>query len=89
MDKEQARDQAWEIHGWLQSACMDMAEGNIGSAEDMYEDVDVLQDLLGDRTIDAAKGDRKDYSLILEELIAIERTGAVKEAASRLLRRNR
>lgn len=87
MERAEAHDHAYEILEWLQSACMDMADGDIGNAEDMYEDADMLQDLLGDYTIDAAQGDRDAYKLILEELIVIERTGAVKEAASRLLRR--
>ena len=85
MEKKDAVDAAYDIHGWLSDACIDMAGGDEGSAEDMYNDVDVLMDLIGDRTFDKAKGNRDDYKLILTELIAIEYSSAVKKAAAKLI----
>jgi hypothetical protein len=85
MTNNEARDAAFDIHSWLSCACIDMAEGDEGSAEDMYNDVDLLMDMIGDRAIDKAKGNREDYKLVLNELIDIEHSSAIKTAARKLI----
>ena len=85
MQQEEAKEIAREMYGWIQSACGDMAEGDEAAAEDMYDDPDVMEDLLGDAVLDKAKGNMEDMKLILKELLAIHRTGGVRTAIQRLI----
>ena len=66
-------EKASETRSWLESACMDCAfddKGNLDEsmADEMFENVDVLHDMIGDHIYDHAKGDPKTMILISKAL---------------------
>ena len=104
MTQEQIEKAAREIHSWAQSAVYDVAEcvefcedgegfgdnysARETKADDLYDDADTMQDLLGDHVFCHAKGNFEDMNLILKELLKYYRVGGGKIAIERMIKSN-
>jgi len=78
MDK--SRTEADRIAGWLSSACYDMAGGSEEDADQIYNDPELLAQMIGDRICG-----RKDYEEIVLALGEILYHDAGKEAVLKLM----
>ena len=63
-----AKEKANEIYDWLGSAVFDMANGDEAETDRMYNDMEILQDILGDHIYDEAEWDDKKFIAIAKEL---------------------
>jgi|PlaIllAssembly_1097288.scaffolds.fasta_scaffold125921_4 hypothetical protein len=89
-DQDEIERIASELESWVQSAVVDLAQGcrMLGedtTGDDLYEDVDTLRDLLGDRIYDAGAGD---WGKMIEIAKAIRSDNgwAIDRACDRMIR---
>ena len=82
-------DVALAVGMWLETAVYDLAEGDEIEADNLYNDADTLEDLVGDRVHDLVGGDK---TLFIETIKLLRdesrymKHSAMQEACSSLLR---
>lgn len=83
---DQIEQEAENIFHWAQDAVMDLAEGKSIvekdiSADEAYEDPDIMGDLYGDRIYDAANGNWIDMIKIAEQIMEYKHGASCKALA--------
>ena len=76
------RRKAQDIAGWVQSACFEMG-GEMG-ADDLFNDSDFLEDTLGDKLHDYAKGQQERLDIMMELNKCMSHAAATTAIASLL-----
>ena len=63
-----ASQKASEIRSWLESACWDCCGGDEAEADKIFNDADMLQDMVGDKIYDLVGGKKEDALAVIAKM---------------------